>query len=63
MGASNRNMCFHVVYEVLTAVTMEGSIMKSSKMPYSLVKVNRRFEGTYYHHPQGRRVIQARNRT
>jgi hypothetical protein len=51
---------FYVGFEVLTAVVMKNYIFWDI-MPYSQLKVIRRFEQTCRFHLQGRRIIQGRN--
>jgi hypothetical protein len=50
----------HQPFEVLTVVVMKSSIFWDIT-PCSLLKVNRRFGGTYRLHLQDRRISEARN--
>jgi hypothetical protein len=50
----------NVGFEVLTVVVMKSTIFWDIT-PCSPLSVNRRFEGTYRHHLQGRKISWARN--
>jgi hypothetical protein len=52
--------CHFVGFVVLKALVKESSVF-SDVTPCSLLKVNRRFGGTYRLHLQGRRISQTRN--
>jgi hypothetical protein len=62
LGNEGTAFCILKLYlEVLTAVIMKITIFWD-KTPCSLLKVNRRFGGTYRFHLRGLRIILARNK-